>query len=130
MDLTIKRESFGQDDQSWLGSAHGTNAAQTITLDASTFTKATHYPEGWLKSGLPLMNLGNGKFGLHTGVATEPEETPALAGFLFTTVRVPEDAATPVGAAILEHGRVKTAKLPVSVDSAVQATVSGRIIFA
>lgn len=122
MDITIKRESFGRDDQSWLGSAHGTNAAQTVTLDASTFTKATHYPEGWLKSGLPLAKSGQ-KHVLWTAGA-------ALAGFLFTTVRVPENLASPVGAAILEHGRVKAAKLPVPVDAAGQATAAGRIIFA
>ncbi|MGP5048736.1 head decoration protein [Glutamicibacter ardleyensis] len=122
MDLTIKRESFGQDDQSWLGSAHGTSAAQSITLDVSTFTAEEHYPEGWLKSGLPLANSGE-TYVLWT---TEAD----LAGFLFTTVRVPVDTATPVGAAILEHGRVKTAKLPVSVDTAGQATAAGRIIFA
>ena len=122
MDLTIKRESFGQDDQSWLGSAHGTNAAQTVTLDASSFVKATHYPEGWLKSGLPLAKSGE-KHVLWTVGAD-------LAGFLFTTVRVPEDVASPVGAAILEHGRVKAAKLPVPVDAAGQDTAAGRIIFA
>ena len=122
MDLTIKRESFGQDDQSWLGSAHGTNAAQTVTLDASSFVKATHYPEGWLKSGLPLAKSGK-KHVLWTVGAD-------LAGFLFTTVRVPEDVASPVGAAILEHGRVKAAKLPVPVDAAGQDTAAGRIIFA
>ena len=122
MDLTIKRESFGQDDQSWLGSAHGTNAAQTDTLDAASFTKATHYPDGWLKSGLPLAKSGE-KYVLWTAGAV-------LAGFLFTTVRVPEDTAAPVGAAILEHGRVKAAKLPVSVDADGQATAAGRIIFA
>ncbi|MGP5022366.1 head decoration protein [Glutamicibacter arilaitensis] len=122
MDLTIKRESFGQDDQSWLGSAHGTNAAQTITLDVSTFTAEEHYPDGWLKSGLPLAKSEE-TYVLWT---TEAD----LAGFLFTTVKAPADPATPVGGAILEHGRVKTAKLPVSVDTAGQATAAGRIIFA
>lgn len=123
MDLSIRRESFGQDDQSWLGSAHGTQATQTVTLDVSTFTKADHYPEGWLKSGLPLQDLGNGKFGLWTALSD-------LAGFLFTTVKAPADPATPVGAAIHEHGRVIAAKLPVAVDAAGQATAAGRIIFA
>ena len=123
MDIAIKRASFGQDDQSWLGSAHGTNAAQGITLDVSTFTKADHYPGGFLKSGLPLQKLGNGKYGLWA--TTKP-----LAGFLFTAVSAPADPATPVGAALLEHGRVIAAKLPVSVDAAGQASASGRIIFA
>lgn len=122
MDISIKRTPIGNEDQSWLGSAHGTNAAQTITLDASTFTKATHYPDGYLKSGLPLAKSG-AKYVLWTTGAD-------LAGFLFTSVRVPENTATPVGGAIFEHGRVKTAKLPVSVDAAGLATAAGRIIFA
>ena len=123
MDIAIKRASFGQDDQSWLGSAHGTNAAQSITLDVSTFTKATHYPDGYLKSGLPLQKLPSGKYGLWL-------TTKTVAGFLFTPVSAPADPATPVGAALLEHGRVIAAKLPVSVDAGGQTSAAGRIIFA
>lgn len=130
MDISIKRSTVGMEDQSWLGSAHGTNAAQTITLDVSTFTKATHYPDGYLKSGLPLMKLGSGLYGLHTGPGGTPEETPALAGFLFTSTRAPENSATRIGAALFEHGRVKVAKLPVTIDQDVQDTAAGRIIFA
>lgn len=122
MDIAIKRASFGQDNQDWLGSAHGTTAAQSITLDVSTFTKADHYPNGFLKSGLPLQKSGE-KHGLWTAGAD-------LAGFLFTPVSTPADPATPVGGAIYEHGRVIVAKLPVSVDTAGQATAAGRIIFA
>lgn len=122
MDLSIRRESFGQDDQSWLGSAHGTQATQTVTLDVSTFTKADHYPEGWLKSGLPLTKDGD-KYVLCVADAD-------LAGFLFATVKAPAVAATPVGAALFEHGRVKATKLPVTVTAASQATAAGRIIFA
>lgn len=123
MDLTIKRESFGQDDQSWLGSAHGTDAPQTITLDVSTFTAGTHYPSGWLKSGLPLQKLPSGKYGLWL-------TTKDLAGFLFTPTKAPAVNTTPVGASLLEHCRVKAAKLPVAVDATGQATAAGRIIFA
>lgn len=122
MDLTIKRQSWGQDDRSWLGSAHGTQSAQTITLDVSSFNEEAHYPEGWLKSGLPLAKSGE-KYVLWTAEAT-------LAGFLFAPVQAPADSATPAAGAILEHGRVKLAKLPVTVDEAGQATAAGRIIFA
>lgn len=122
MDLQIQRKSWGQDDRSWLGSAHGTNATQTITLDVSSFNKEAHYPEGWLKSGLPLAKSGN-KHVLWTAEAD-------LAGFLFAPVQAPEDPATPAAGAILEHGRVNVDKLPVTVDEAGQSTASGRIIFA
>lgn len=122
MDLTVKRASFGQDDQSWLGSAHGTQSTQSITLDVATFTRADHYPEGWLKSGLPLAKSGD-RYVLWTSGAD-------LAGHLFTPVQAPSNPATPVGGAILEHGRVIASKLPVPVDAAGQASATGRIIYA
>lgn len=127
MYLGVTRSSVGQDDQSWLGSAHGTDAPQTITIDTTTFTLAAHFVDevgGWLKSGLPLRYLrtenGQKIYGLWAA-------TFDLAGFLFTTT---EAAAALVGGSILEHGRVRTAKLPVAVDAAGQATADGRIIFA
>lgn len=131
MDLSISRKSFGAEDQSWLGSVHGTDAAQTVTVDVSTFTQAEHYPEGYLPSGLPLMITGTAGgqdvYGLYTDGGEG--ETNELAGFLFTTTHVPSPDAR-VGAAILEHGRVKTDRLPVTVSEAAQATAAGRIIFA
>src|SRR5688572_2258722 len=44
MDITVRSEAFGVEDRSWLGSAHGTEATRTITLDVSAFTAGTHYP--------------------------------------------------------------------------------------
>lgn len=128
MDLGIRRTSVAQDDQSWLGSAHGTDAPQSITLDVTTFTAGTHYPEGWLKSGLPLrvVTPATGTTAARYGLWTT---TSTLAGFLFTTTQVPA-GATKVGGSLLEHGRVKIAKLPVSVDAAGQTSAAGRIIFA
>lgn len=128
MELSVRRSSVGQDDQSWLGSAHGTQATQTISIDTTTFTNVAHYADGvvggWLKSGLPLRVLrtefGQKIYGLWT--TGNP-----LAGFLFTTT---EASAATVGGAILEHGRVRTAKLPVAVDNAGQTSADGRIIFA
>lgn len=125
MELSVRRSSSGQDDQSWLGSAHGTQATQTITIDTTTFTDpATQMIDGWLKSGLPLQVLrqefGQNVYGLWLTTTT-------LAGFLFSTV---EASATLVGGAILEHGRVRTAKLPVPVDPGGRTSAAGRIIFA
>lgn len=132
MDLTISRTSYGADDQSWLGSAHATDAAQTITLDFSTFN-TQHYPDGWLVSGLPLKKTGETAggqdlYGLYS--EGDGEEADVLAGFLFTPVKLPHDTNGHAGAAILEHGRVKVGRLPVSVSEAAQATAAGRIIFA
>jgi hypothetical protein len=237
MDLSMRTENFSQDDQSWLGSAHGTDAARTITLDTSAFTSGTHYPNGYFPSGLPLARItSSGKYGPYAGRTSEvqtvtitgtpsggtytltfdgettaaiaynatasavqaalealsniepgdvtttggphpgtavvvtfggnylgenvPQMTAAsgsltggstptvtvttgtgggsgssdgtetLAGFLFCAVDAPTVNTTDVGAALLEHGRVVAARLPIAVDSAGQRDVAGRIIFA
>ncbi len=54
MDLTQRTTTYASDDQSWLGSEHGTQATETIALDTSLFTPATHYPNGFFLSGIPL----------------------------------------------------------------------------
>lgn len=128
MDLSIRTETFNQDRQDWLGSAHGTDTARSITLDVSTFTAGTHYPDGFLKSGLPLGKItASGKYGLYSDAAADGRQT--LVGFLLTGVKAPAVNTTPVGGALLLHCFVVEAKLPATVDSAGKADVAGRIIF-
>lgn len=202
MDLTVRRDVEGRDDQSWLGSAHGTSSAQSATLLMSLFTAATHYPQGFFPSGLPLAKLASGpnagKYGPQTdtgasrtvtdGATTAASTTvtsataaftvgdvgsgitggsipagttivsvtnattavlsaaptatatgvsltiaaPAsglanLAGFLFTAVSAPK-TATVVAGALLDHGRVIVAKLPLAPSATAQGT-NPHIIF-
>lgn len=130
MDLSIRTETYGQDDQSWLGSEHGTSAARTITLDVSTFTAGTHYPGGVFPSGLALGRISaTGKYGPYDNGAGDGRSV--LAGFLFTAVKAPAATTTDVGGALLEHGKVRTGKLPVALANVAQAqaSVGGRIIF-
>ena len=129
MDLSMRTETFGQEDQSWLGSAHGTDMARSITLDVSAFTSGTHYPQGFLLSGLPLGKItATGKYGPYNNAAVDGTDT--LAGFLFTGVRVNTlDNTIDVQGALYIHGVVVEAKLPVAIDSAGKTDVAGRIIF-
>jgi hypothetical protein len=126
MDIAMKTENFSQDDQSWLGSAYGTDEARTITLKTSAFTAGTHYPNGYFPSGLPLGRYtsgGNvGFYGPYTAGATDGTQT--LAGFLLTAVDAPQVNTTNVAGALLDHGRVIVAKLPISVDATAQGTNS------
>jgi hypothetical protein len=130
MDLSIRTETFGQEDQSWLGSQHGTDMARSITLDVSTFTANTHYPQGFLLSGLPLGKItASGKYGPYNDAAVDGTEV--LAGFLFTSVRVnTADTTIDTQGALYIHGVVVESKLPVAVDAAGKTDVAGRIIFA
>ncbi|MFF0245038.1 head decoration protein [Streptosporangium sandarakinum] len=128
MNISITTETFHQDDQSWLGSAHATTATRTITLDTSAFTPATHYPGGYFPSGLPLGKITTtGKYGPYDNTAEDGRDT--LTGFLFTAVKAPASTTTDVGAALFEHGRIVEARLPIAIDAAGKTDVAARITF-
>ncbi|WP_406324131.1 head decoration protein [Streptomyces niveus] len=130
MDLSLKTESFTQDRRDWLGSAHGTDAPVSITLDVSKFTAGTHYPDGYIKSGIPLGKVTTGgKYGPYDDAASDGRQT--LVGFLFTAqdVNARGVASTSAVGSMLIHCFIREAKLPVAVDAAGKADVAGRIIF-
>lgn len=237
MNLAPVVDTFGQEDQSWLASAHGTSSARPVTIDVTKLTSGIHYPKGFLPSGTPLAKLtASGlfapydpetdeqqsvtitgaptggsftlSFGGHTTAAidhlataatvqadldaltsigagnvivtgaaggpwlvtfvgalasedvaamtatpsltggTSPGVTIAtvtaggaagasdgqqnLVGFLFTTVEILNRNGTVpavVTGALLDHCKVRTAKLPFPVDEAGMAQVAGQIIF-
>lgn len=49
MQLNAVVRAFGSGDQSWLGSKHATDTAQTITLDGGAFS--AYADEGVIPSG-------------------------------------------------------------------------------
>lgn len=107
----LTTEAFGGGDQSWLASDHAIGNARTEIVDISTFTKETHYPNGYIPSGLPVAKV--------SGVlvpydATEGTTTGAgiLAGFILTDQKT--DGVADFGAPLLDHGRVKVTNLPIS----------------
>jgi len=126
MDLTQRVETFGQDDQTWLDSAHGTDSGVSGTIDITAgFTQGTHYGEGFLPSGTPVAKItDSGKFGLYDADATDGRDE--LFGFTLTAQRVRNgDVIAP----IFVHGRVNESKLPFAIDDAAKASVAGRIQF-
>ncbi len=235
----VKSTTYAVGDDTWLASAHGTDATESITLDVSAFTSGTHYPNGFFLSGLPLGKItASGKYGPYgaspsevqtividatggtynltfdgestgnvtyagsaadsatmqaaleglsninpgdvtvtqgatvsnsttftltfggryaglnvpqltstesltggAGTATHATGTAGggavsdgretLVGFLYRAVEVPDTSETGVdcSAALLTHGKVRTANLPISVDAAGVLDVAGRIRF-
>ncbi len=128
MHLGVTRENFFVGDQSWIGSADYT-PPRSITLDFSAFTKATHYPNGFLKSGIALGQLtATGLFVPFNSAGTTGEQN--LAGFLFSELNVDGFAATddPSGA-LFYRGVVRTSRLPQAVNAAGQTSAAGRLIF-
>lgn len=113
MDISINRKGFTGDNQAWLGSAHGTSNARTITLDiTSGFAEADFYAKGFIPSGTPVTKLSSGLYGLYK----DDSDTP-LAGFILTPQGTPAATTTRISAPLLEHGRVIEANLPVTLPA-------------
>lgn len=127
MDLTVRDEVFGSENRAWLGSQHGTESNRSITLDVSTFTAETHYPDGHIPSGVVLGEItATGQFGPYDDAATDGRET--AAGHLFNSTPV-RAGATAIGAPLLDHGAVVESKLPAGhgLDAAAKADLAGQI---
>lgn len=129
MDLSLRTETWGQDDATWLGSSHGTSSGRSITLDFSALTEADHYPDGYIVSGIPLGQItATGLYAPYNSAGADGTEV--LAGFLLDSVAVPHDGATDVVGALLDHGRVVVDKLPVDFTPPAPASNATTIIFA
>ncbi len=59
MDISVRTEAWTVENRAWLGSRDGTPYTESITLDTSAFTANTHYPNGYVPSGLVLAKVGN-----------------------------------------------------------------------
>lgn len=130
MQLGLTSESFLQGDQTWLGSEHGTTNGRSVTIVTSSLTPATHFPNGFIPSGMPLAQYTSGaNAGKYTVYASGGSAgAGTLVGFLLDSVPVRIPGADAVGA-LLDHGRIVLAKLPITVDAAGQSAVAGRIWF-
>lgn len=105
----LRSETFGSGDMSWLDSPHGLRDARTAILDISTFTKSTHYPNGYIRSGTPVA-LIDGLLVPYDVTAGTTAGAGVLEGHILTDQQVvneTQDFAVP----LFDHGRVKTAKI-------------------
>lgn len=115
--LSIRTQDYlPAENQEWLGSAHGTQECESVTLDHTAFLAV--FPDGLVPSGVVLARnvAGTKVVPFATGAA---DATGTAVGHLFTTTVVPADADTT--GANYWHGRVITAKLPA--NSGYDATV-------
>ena len=116
-DISVSTASYQVEKRSWLLSPHGTDPGTTLsgTLDVSALTAATHYPNGYVPSGLVLgVITASGLYGPYDDTATDGRQT--AAGILFGSVKVPNvaDTTKDVGIGVLVHGFVKISKLPIA----------------
>ncbi|MFB8071137.1 head decoration protein [Streptomyces californicus] len=131
MNLGLVTESFSQDRRDWLQGAHGTDIVLSASLDVSKFTANTHYPDGYIKSGLFLGKItATGKYGPYDDTATDGRQT--CVGVLHTGVEVVTKRGQTLTSAVgsmLVHCAIKESKLPVPIDANGKADLGARVIF-
>lgn len=103
MNLAQKTETWGNEDLSWLGSAHGLEMADSITIDRASMT-AGWVTDGVIPAGVVLRKLAA------TGRYMPWATGDAAAGILISPVMVGA-SGNPQGA-VIRHGQVIVSKLP------------------
>lgn len=116
-DLQIEEEVFATRDGTWEGSPHGMSNNKPVVIDLSTFTKAEHYPDGYLRDGIALALLTGGanagKYGAFTRGGADGLDT--MAGALFDNPQAEVNGVLKtnfVMGAMVQHGKVIVANMP------------------
>jgi len=81
MDIAVHTAAYAIEDRSWLGSAFGTQATRSITLDLSLFSSTADYPAGYLPSGMVLGQVAaTGLWGPYSGTTDEVQTVTITGG--------------------------------------------------
>jgi len=82
-DITVRGGAFQVEDRSWLLGPHGTDPGSNpnVTLLLSLFDEATHYPNGYIPSGIVLGRVtASGVYGPSTSDASTEVQTVTVGG--------------------------------------------------
>lgn len=110
----LKSYEYGTGDYSWALNTHGLDDGGQAVLDISAFTKATHFPDGYVRCGTPI-NVANPK-------AAVPWADTAGAVLAFVDGDHPTDGVEDVNSAIVTHADgIVVAKVPVAFAKPVTA---------
>lgn len=102
----LKTTTYGSGDYSWMRNTDGLDdSALTGAAPIAGFTEATHYPDGYLPSGLPVRvdDLDD--------IRPWADVAGAKLGFLKGDHKVTGDAQ--INVAFVPRGNIKVANLPV-----------------
>ncbi len=127
MDISLQPvTTWTAEDRSWLGSRDGTAYTQTITLNVSTFTAGTHYPNGYIPSGVVLgIITATGLYGPYDDAAVDGRAV--AIGFLYSNTVV-RSGGPNVGAPIHWRGIIRASRLPTGhgLDTAGRADLAAK----
>jgi len=130
MHIAPTTQSYVGGDPSWLGSAHGTDSTETITVDTSQgFVRETHYPNGFIPQGTPIgKNTSTKTYGFYNGLTNEVQTVTfaATTGGTFTlTFQGETTAAIAWGTSGPSAATVKAALVALHAITTADIDVSG-----
>lgn len=116
---------LSEGDQTWLGSTRGITTNRTETLIPNDFPAAQR-TDGFIKSGTPVSyDATNKKLIPYVGTGTPNK----LAGFIFTDQVVGATLTEKLNVPVMDHGRVRTSRLPVEFTVPTPANDGTTIVF-
>ncbi|MFG1872145.1 hypothetical protein [Micromonospora arborensis] len=84
MDISLRTTEFYVEDRSWLASRDGTDVTQGMTLHLPSFNANTHFPKGFIPSGVVVARItsgvGAGLYGPYAGSASETQTVTITGG--------------------------------------------------
>lgn len=105
-DLKFEQDgAFSGTSKAWLASRMGVDICRGITLDLSLFNPATHYPNGFIPSGMCLGKDASGLYGPYNGNLNEVQTFnlgAASAGTFTITFQGSPTAAIPFNATVAQ----------------------------
>jgi len=104
--------AFQNDDKSWIRRREGLDDMMGVTLDLTTFTLATHYPNGFIPSGMVLGKItATGLYGIYLPAALDGRQD--ARGHLASAVDMtPVPTANKAVSTLFWRGTVREARLP------------------
>lgn len=104
--------AYAQGNLTWLRTSKGLKTALTVTLDLAVgFVLGTHYPAGYLPSGLVLGKItASGKYAIYSNAAADGREV--AAGFLLNSESTLAGTTVPIVTALITEGDVIEGRLP------------------
>jgi hypothetical protein len=133
MDINVLTTSYQVEKRDWyLGTADQPGFTRNVKVDVSAFTSGTHYPNGFIPSGVPVGIITAQSSAALTVVGPYDDSATGTGrevclGLLFGNVKVPDlldltkDAA---GAVLCAFAPVQLSKLPITLDAAGQADLT------
>lgn len=114
-DITVSGAGYTAESRAWVDADPGEWTRKSVTLDLQAFDAATHYPQGYIPSGVALQPTANGLYGPATG--------GDAVGFLWnsTTVR---PGVEKVGAPLFEFGFIRENRLPIALPAAAKTALA------